>query len=65
MSNYYAPCFYKVNFVVIPSYIEVPGYNTTEMYKLSLIIKSDTSITSTAAIKYYISFQMIVAQDLI
>ena len=24
MSNYYAPCFYKIGFVVIPSYIELP-----------------------------------------
>ena len=24
MSNYYAPCFYRINFVVIPSYIELP-----------------------------------------
>ena len=24
MSNYYTPCFYRINFVVIPSYIELP-----------------------------------------
>ena len=24
MSNYYAPCFYRIDFVVIPSYIELP-----------------------------------------
>ena len=23
MSNYYAPCFYRIDFVVIPSYIEL------------------------------------------
>ena len=27
MSNYYAPCFYRVDFVVIPSYIELPCCN--------------------------------------
>ena len=24
MCNYYAPCFYRIGFVVIPSYIELP-----------------------------------------
>ena len=24
MSNYYVPCFYRIDFVVIPSYIELP-----------------------------------------
>ena len=24
MSNYYAPCFYRIDFVVILSYIELP-----------------------------------------
>ena len=24
MSNYYAPCFYRIDFVVIPSYIKLP-----------------------------------------
>ena len=24
MSNYYAPCFYRIDFVVIPSYMELP-----------------------------------------
>ena len=24
MSNYYAPCFYRIDFVFIPSYIELP-----------------------------------------
>ena len=24
MSNYYAPCFYRIDVVVIPSYIELP-----------------------------------------
>ena len=24
MSNYYAPCLYRIDFVVIPSYIELP-----------------------------------------
>ena len=24
MSNYYAPCFYRINFAAIPSYIELP-----------------------------------------
>ena len=28
MSNYYAPCFYRIDFVVIPSYIELPCINT-------------------------------------
>ena len=27
MSNYYAPCFYKIDFDVIPSYIELPWFN--------------------------------------
>ena len=26
MSNYYATCFYRINFVVIASYIELPWY---------------------------------------
>ena len=26
MSNYYAPCFYKIEFFVIPSYIELPCF---------------------------------------
>ena len=30
MSNYYAPCFYRVDFVVIPSYIELPWPNFKE-----------------------------------
>ena len=24
MSNYYAPCFYRIDFVVIPSFVELP-----------------------------------------
>ena len=24
MSNYYAPCFYRIDFVVIPSYLKLP-----------------------------------------
>ena len=28
MSNYYASCFYRIGFVVIPSYIELPLFNT-------------------------------------
>ena len=27
MSNYCAPCFYRIDFVVIPSYIELPCWN--------------------------------------
>ena len=27
MSNYYVPCFYRIDFVVIPSYIELPWLN--------------------------------------
>ena len=31
MSNYYAPCFYRIGFVVIPSYIERPwSYETSQ-----------------------------------
>ena len=26
MSNYYAPCSYRIDFVVIPSYIELPWF---------------------------------------
>ena len=26
MSNYYVPCVYRIDFVVIPSYIELPWY---------------------------------------
>ena len=26
MSNCYAPCFYRIDFVVIPSYVELPWY---------------------------------------
>ena len=26
MNNYYAPCFYRINFVIIPSYIELPWF---------------------------------------
>ena len=31
MSNYYAPCFYRINFVVILSYIELPCFDLTSM----------------------------------
>ena len=27
MRNYYAPCFYRIDFVVIPCYIELPCFN--------------------------------------
>ena len=27
MSNYHVPCFYRINFVVIPSYIELPWWH--------------------------------------
>ena len=30
MSNYYAPCFYRIGFVVIPSYIERPCFDCPE-----------------------------------
>ena len=26
MSNYYAPCFYRIDFFVIPSYLELPCF---------------------------------------
>ena len=27
ISNYYAPCFYRLDFVGIPSYIELPWFD--------------------------------------
>ena len=41
MSNYYAPCLYRIDFVVIPSYIELPCLLTEKevhhsMFELSL-----------------------------
>ena len=41
MSNYYAPCLYKINFVVIPSYIELPCRNRDRYWKT--FQKADTS----------------------
>ena len=35
MSNYYAPCFYRIDSVVIPSYIELPCFQ-----QLSTIFES-------------------------
>ena len=32
MSNYYAPCFYRIDFFVIPSYIELPWTPITKNY---------------------------------
>ena len=36
MSNYYAPYFYRIDFTVIPSYIELPWFKTyfQEMEKM-------------------------------
>ena len=31
MSNYYAPCFYRIHFVGIPSYIELPWINAAPL----------------------------------
>ena len=39
MSNYYAPCFYRIDFVVNPSYIELPC-NDTVHKKLSFPLGS-------------------------
>ena len=36
MSNYYAPCFYRIDFVVIPSYIELPCENQQLLMMLLL-----------------------------
>ena len=33
MSNYYAPCFYRIDFVVIPSYIELPCLHTSFIFR--------------------------------
>ena len=30
-ANYYAPCFYRINFLVIPSYIEIPWYELAQL----------------------------------
>ena len=35
MSNYYAPCSYRIGFVVIPSYIELPWFSQTNYMKQS------------------------------
>ena len=35
MSNYYAPCFYGIDFVVIPSWIEVPCENIIDVFSRS------------------------------
>ena len=41
MTNYYTPCFYRIDFVVIPSYIELP---CSETY--CIIHKKTTAMTS-------------------
>ena len=40
MSYYYAPCFYKIVFVVIPSYIEVSWFNKLKKSKQKININS-------------------------
>ena len=46
MSNYYAPCFYRIDFVVIPSYIELPCSDYKD-YKSSFneLLDKDSSFT--------------------
>ena len=41
MSNYYAPCFYRIDFVVIPSYIEIPCYKAIS-YMTAYFSKSES-----------------------
>ena len=37
MNNYYAPCFYRIDFVLIPSYIELLCFDTIH-YKLDFLV---------------------------
>ena len=42
MSNYYVPCFYRIDFAVIPSYIELPWDNKLKInVKCSPISKEE------------------------
>ena len=36
MSNYYAPCFYKIDFVVILSYIELPWFKKSVYFYVTV-----------------------------
>ena len=38
MSNYYTPCFYRIGFVVIPFYIELPWLNYVLVFCHALLI---------------------------
>ena len=40
MSNYYAPCFYRINIVVIPSYI-IPSFEKVTSKTSQKHLKSD------------------------
>ena len=46
MSNYYEPCFYRIDIVVIPSYIELPCFKQREVIDLTKVLLSyDLSLT--------------------
>ena len=43
MSNYYEPCFYRIDFHVIPSYIELPGSKQEALRKVSKLNNFEVS----------------------
>ena len=42
MNNYYAPCFYRIDFVVILSYIELPCYSEKMTKEVTVVKKAAT-----------------------
>ena len=58
MSNYYAPCFYRIDFVVIPSYIELPWNNKLKInVKCSPICNEEIVKLLGATVNNKISFE--------
>ena len=42
MSNYYVPCFFRIDFVVILCYIELPCFRV-ELYNMTKWLSDDTN----------------------
>ena len=55
MNNYYAPCFYRINFVVIPSCIELPWFRDFGFL-------GPRSLGSRLSTAYPLSFSLLLAQ---
>ena len=54
MSNYYVPCFNRIDFVVIPSYIELPWYILSYVsYSIDIYIVAIKNIRNMHAVSTY------------